>query len=275
MTHGTQEATTSRGDPEVELTSDEGKKWVAWIPRICGYVLFLSAWTVASGTIIDEFILPSPFGLLHEMRDILTGGILWSNLGATLLRVVIGFSIAYVLGAALGILMRRRWWDGFFGGWVVAVLNTPGLVFALVATMIFGFSSIGPLIAVVVTTMPFITVNVVEGVRARPQELDEMAHVYAVSNAHRLRHVILPFLAPYLFSAARYGFSIAWKMSALTELFGGSKGIGFQTLRAYQAFDVPAFLAWIAYFAILTLILERLILQSAMRRFFRWRDADV
>ena len=162
------------------------------------------------------------------MWEILGSGDFWENFWATVKHLIIGFTIAFVLGTALGIAMGRSpYWNGFFRDYVMVTLTMPGLIFALIAVMIFGLSALGPIVAIVLTSMPHITVNVVEGVRAIPRDLLDMATAYGVDRRTRLRSVIFPALAPYLFTAVRYGFAIAWKITALTELFGGADGVGY------------------------------------------------
>ena len=246
-----------------------------WIPRIAAYVLFLAFWTWASGRIIAAPLLPSPLALLREMREIIDSGLFLVHFGATIRKIAIGYSIAFVLGTVIGIAMRRRWWDGFFRDWVVLMLTTPGLIFALVAAMIFGFSPLGPIVAIIVASFPFVTVNVAEGVKALPKELSDMASAFRVGEGRRLRHVVVPFLAPYLFTAARYAFSIAWKIATLTELFGSSTGIGFMMRREFQLFNMTGMLSWIFFFFAFALLLEKGLLQPGMRRFFRWRQEVV
>lgn len=243
-----------------------------WLPRTAGYAAFLLVWTWASGTLVSAALLPSPAAILGEMVEIVRSGDFGIHFGSTIQKIAIGYGVAYGLGTAIGILMGNRWWDGFFRDWVVALLTTPGLVFALVAAMVFGFSPVGPIVAIAVTSFPFVTVNVAEGVKAIPKDLLDMAKAFKVDRRHRVRHVVLPFLAPYMFTAFRYGFSIAWKIATLTELFGSSRGIGFMMRREYQLFNVTGLLAWIFFFFAFALLLEKVVLQRAITRFFRWRQ---
>jgi NitT/TauT family transport system permease protein len=246
-----------------------------WIPRIAGYAAFLAVWSWASGRLVEAFLLPSPLAIVKEMWVIIESGLFSIHFFATLEKIAIGYSIAFVLGTAIGIIMARRWWDGFFREWVVSILTTPGLIFALLAALIFGFSPIGPIVAIVVTSFPFVTVNVAEGVKALPKDLFDMARAFRIGEFRRLRHVVIPFLAPYLFTALRYGFSVAWKIATLTELFGSSTGIGFMMRREFQLFNITAMLAWIFFFFAFALLLEKVLLQRGIKRFFRWRQETV
>jgi NitT/TauT family transport system permease protein len=206
------------------------------------------------------------------MWEILGSGDFWENFWATLKHLAIGFAIAFVLGTVLGIVMgRSAYWNGFFRDYVMVTLTMPGLIFALLAVMIFGLSALGPIVAIVLTSMPHITVNVVEGVRAIPRDLLDMATAYGVDRRTRLRSVIFPALAPYLFTAVRYGFAIAWKITALTELFGGADGVGIQIRVEFQFFNITGVVAWAFFLVAFALIMERLVLTRLEDRFFRWR----
>ena len=65
---------------------------------------------------------------------------------------------------------------------------------------------------------------------------------------------------------------LAWR-EALTEVFGGSNGVGFQIRSAFDSFNVTRMLAWSFFFVIFMLLMERL-LQRSERRLFRWRPSN-
>ncbi|GAA3750155.1 ABC transporter permease [Salinactinospora qingdaonensis] len=243
-----------------------------WFWRISGYVFFFGLWQFASSFLVADFIVPPPLAILEKMRDIIVSGEVWVHFGATLSTIAIGFTVAYVLGAALGMLIgRSRWWESFFGDWVMATLTTPGLVFALLTAMVFGLGQLGPIVAVIITSISYVTVNVVEGVKAMPEDLVSMARAYRRSRWQIVRHVFIPFLAPFFFTAVRYGFSIAWKIATLTEVIVGTAGIGFMMRREFQSFSMTGFLAWVLLFFAFALFLERVVLQRQMKRVLKWR----
>ena len=262
--------TVDPGAKKIDFSSD---LFTRWIPRFVGYAGFILLWELLSGRVVSEFMLPSPFSIVREMWDIITSGIFLRNFSATLQKIAIGYSIAYVLGVVIAVLMARRWWDGFFRDWVVMMLNTPGLIFVIVCTVAFGLSMASPVAAVIVTAFPFVTVNVVEGVKALPKDLIDMGRAFRVGGFVRLRRIVLPFLAPYLFTGLRYGFSTAWKVTTLSEVFGAAAGIGLQFRLQFQLFSIKGMLAWIFLFFAFALFLEKALLQAGEKRFFRWRKA--
>ena len=245
------------------------KRW-GW--RIAGYAFFLTLWDVASGTVMSDRLLVPPIAIAREIVDIFQSGELWMHLSSTLFKIAIGFSIAFFVGAVIGLLTQYRWWEAFFKDFVTGTMTTPGLVYALVVGIIFGFSPLGPVFAIVFATFSYVTVNVAEGMRALPKDLIDMSTSFRIGGMDRLRHVVVPHLAPYLFTGIRYGFSIAWKVTVLTEVFASNVGIGFIMRVQYQLFSMTGLIAWIAIFFILMLFLEKGVLQFIERRFFRWRQ---
>lgn len=243
-----------------------------WFWRIAGYVTFLTVWQLTSSFLVADFIVPPPAAIVTEVVDIATSNLLLKHFAATLSTIAIGFGISFFLGTAIGLTMgRSRWWDGFLGDWVVSTMTTPGLVFALVSAMVFGLGREGPIVAVVITSFSYVAVNVTEGVRAVPKDLVDMADAFDRSRWQLLRHVYIPALAPYLVTALRYGFSIAWKIATLTEIIVGTAGIGFMMRSEFQQFSMAGFLAWVLLFFAFALFLERVVLQRQIRHMFRWR----
>jgi NitT/TauT family transport system permease protein len=118
--------------------------------------------------------------------------------------------------------------------------------------------------------MPFIALNVAEGLEGVDEDLVRMSAAYGRSRAQSLRHILVPSTLPFVFAGVRLSFAIAWKVEALTEVFGGSEGVGFQIRFAFQAFSITRVLAWTLMFIVLLLIIER-VLSIVERRLFRWR----
>jgi NitT/TauT family transport system permease protein len=257
-------------EPE-RATSERPRRQRYLLWRLAGYTLFIGAWALVS-SLTEPYILPSPLEVLREMGEVVRRDDFWVNVFATLNHLAIGFTIAFFLGTAIGIAMGRSpYWDGFFRDYVMLTLTTPGLVFALICVMIFGLLDIGPIVAIVLTSFAHVTVNVVEGVRAIPRDLMDMATAYGVDRRTRIRNIVLPAVAPFLFVAVRYGFAIAWKITALTELFGQTDGVGIQIRVEFLFFDIAGVLAWAFFLVGFALVMERLVLQRLERRFFRWR----
>lgn len=244
---------------------------VTWFWRVMGYVTVLGVWQYASGRWMRAALLPAPTKVVSTFGEIWSEGEMPAAFQATLTRIAVGFALSFVVGLAVGILMQNRWLEGFFKDAVLIGITTPGLIWALITAIVFGNRTAGPLIAVVLTTFALVTVNVHEGIKALPKDLIDMSKAFQVGVVRRNRHIVIPHLAPYIFTGVRFGFSIAWKIVVLTEVFASSTGIGFEMRVAQQLFQLDVFLTWILAFYVLALFLEKVVLEQIERRFFRWR----
>jgi NitT/TauT family transport system permease protein len=258
---------------EEDLARDARRKQriSTWSWRIAGYVFFLGIWELASGRLMSARLLPGPSTVFRTFGELWATGEVPGAFAVTLTRIGIGFAIAFVVGALVGILMQNRWLAGFFRDAVTIGVTTPGLIWALITAIIFGNRPAGPLVAIVLTTFAIITVNVSEGIKSLPKDLIDMSRSFEVGVLRRNRHIVVPHLAPFIFTGVRFGFSIAWKVTVLTEVFASSSGIGFEMRTATQLFRLDEFLTWILAFYVLALFLEKVVLESIERRFFAWR----
>ena len=243
--------------------------------RIGWMVLSLVALVVVWGVVaaaLDSRVLPGPAAVLAAaVRDTATGELPF-NVGVTLARVVAAFSLAMVIGGAIGVALGRSpRADRFFDGWLIVLLNLPALVVIILCYVWFGLTEAAAIAAVAINKIPNVAVTLREGARALSRDLDEMATVYRFSWRRRLHHVVMPQLSPFLAAAARSGLALVWKIVLVVELLGRSNGVGFQLHLYFQLFDVASILAYAIAFIIIVQAIEILILQPWERAANRWR----
>jgi len=234
----------------------------------------LVLWIVAAALTGDAQVLPQPFSLVRPWIAEIRSGELPYHLGHTLVRVLWAFALAMTLGMILGLLMGRfermnRWLDP----WLVVFLNLPALVLIVLCYLWIGLNETAAIAAVTLNKVPNVTVTIREGARAFSRDLDAMARVYGMSGWARLRHVLLPQLAPFIAAAARGGVAVIWKIVLVVEFLGRSSGIGFQIHLYFQLFDVGMVLVYALSFIAVMLAVEWLLLQPWERRARRWRAA--
>ena len=249
-----------------------GSRRRRYLAVVVGWVGFLGLWWALSAWIGSEARLPSPPRVFQEILTILEGDF-WNQFWASIVRVGAGFVAAVLIGTPLGFAMgRSRYWGNFLQAPVVVAGSIPGLTYAVMAFVVFGISFWGPVLAVGLISMPYVAINVAEGVRGVDRGLIDMSTSYGRTERQVFRHVVVPSVLPFIFAGVRLSFSLAWKVGTLTEVFGSSKGIGFQVRRNFQLFNMPAVIAWVLLFIVFMLLLERLVLVRMERRLFRWRQ---
>jgi NitT/TauT family transport system permease protein len=221
---------------------------------------------------LDSNNLPSPLVVGSVFWQSCLSGQIPYHLGMTLLRLIASFSIAMLLGCAIGIVLgRNKKLDSFFDNWLVVSLNIPALVTVILCYVWFGLTEVAAILAVVINKLPNVVVTVREGARNLDQDLLEMAHCYRFGRKKTLLHVVWPQLYPYVMGATRSGLALVWKIILVVELLGRSNGMGYQLHLFFQLFDVASILAYtIAFVAVIQLI-EWLVLKPLDIKAQRWR----
>ena len=236
--------------------------------------LLVLAWWAGAWALDDATVLPTPAEVWAVILGEARSGELAFHTGATLARVAAAFAFAMgvgtVLGLVLGLFPRvNRWVDP----WVVVFLNLPALVVIVLAYLWIGLNEVAAVVAVSVNKTAMVVVTVREGVRARDRAVAEMAWIYRMSWWARLRHVLLPQLAPYLSTAVRNGLAVIWKIVLVVEFLGRSNGVGFQIHLYFQLFETAYVLAYSLSFVAIMLVIEYVLVQSTEARAVRWRSA--
>jgi NitT/TauT family transport system permease protein len=235
-------------------------------------VLLILAWQLGS-RIAASNVLPTPLSVLSVIGAEARTGPLFFSLVATLGRVASAFALAMVFGTALGVAMgRSKTIDRFCDPLIIVLLHLPALVVIVLAYIWLGLTDFAAIVAVTLNKLPNTAVTLREGARALDKSLDEVAHVFEVPLGKKIRHIMLPQLAPYFAAAMRSGLSLVWKIVLVAELLGRSNGIGFEIGVAFQLFDVTRLLAYALPFVGLMLAVETVIVQPFERHVSRWRQ---
>ena len=246
--------------------------------RLISLVAFLAGWQLLI-PLLPTALIPTPYEvgefMWAELRaDTLAPETVYQAFATSLRRLVTGFGIALLIGIPIGLLMGLfKRVEDFLHDFVVVGLAMPSLVWALIAAMWFGFVERSSIITVVLASITFVIINVSEGVRAVPKDLMDMGRAYGTTDLHRVRHVVLPSLMPFLFASMRYGLANGWKGLVLAEIYASTSGAGWTIRFWYDARRAQGVIGYALFFMIFALFAERLVFKKLYDRVFRWRPA--
>ena len=150
-------------------------------------------------------------------------------------------------------------------------LTFPYLIWGLLVAMWWGFEPQGPVIVVVIAAIPYVMLNISEGVRDVSKDLRDMASAYDVPRSRVMRHLVLPSLSPFFFASLRYGLANGWKGLVLAEVFAAVSGAGYVINEFRDYGNFAGIISMALYFAIFSIIVERLVFGRLSARVFRWR----
>lgn len=241
------------------------------MPRVYSLAGLIAVWALAAA-LAQSRLLPGPLTIGAAILADMGSGELPFQMSCTLGRVIGSFAIAMVLGAIAGYAMgRSNAVDRYADSWLIVLINMPALVTIIFAYIWIGLNETAAILAVAINKLPNVIVVMREGARALDPELDEMASAFKFTWFSRLRHVVIPQLAPYLAASSRSGLSIVWKIVLVVELIGRPNGVGFVLGSAFSLFDMTKILSYAISFIVVMLVIENLLVQPLERRAIRWR----
>ena len=245
-------------------------------PGLLFCVLLAAAWELMA-RLQQSPLIPDLADIWVELRSIVVSGEALKDIGTTLGRIVLGFTLAFAIALVVGLASaRNRFARFFFEPALLLGLTVPGLVWALLCVIWFGLGIKTSVVAIALGIAPALAVSIAHGVGAVDPQLIETAHVYRLPLWTRLRYIWLPAILPFLTSGARLAFSLAWKVVVLVEVFGLSTGVGYRLNSAFISQNVAAVLAWTVAFTVVVAVIEFGLFQVIETRLRRWkREAQV
>ena len=240
------------------------------LPPLLAITSVIAIWSLLY--LIYPRLLPSPINTVSQAIRLVSDGTFFFHMYQSLRRVFVGSLVAMFFSVGVGIYMGTVvMGERFFQPLVVVGLTIPGLMWALIAVMLFGINEISPYFAVTVTIFPMLVINIWAGVKSLDKELMDMSHVFHFSKWMKITQVILPQLVPNIFAATRYGLGLAWKVVVVVEMFGTSNGVGYQVMKSYQVFNMEGVIAWTLTFVVAMIVIEYGIINLAERHLTAWR----
>jgi NitT/TauT family transport system permease protein len=239
--------------------------------RVTFYVVALLFWVALASVFVR---VPGPASVVAAMAKEFARGEVFSNFADTFYRFAVGVFLAVVVGIAIGVVMGLSGLArAFFESPVLVGLSIPAIIWAFLTVMWFGFGDTSPIVTTFLTAVPFVIINVAQGVQGVSRDLRDMSSSYGVPHGRRIKELILPAVAGYVLAGVRFAVIIGWNGVLLAEWFGGSGGAGFRARYWYDANQFAGFAAWVILFVIVIVVIDQLLFERVARRAFRWRDA--
>ncbi|MBY0222277.1 ABC transporter permease [Mammaliicoccus sciuri] len=204
--------------------------------RIAFLGILVAIWEVTSRlSDLPDFMFPSFTQVMATLFSGLISGQILVAIGASLSRLLIGFTIASILGLVLGYLIwRYKLVEDTLGFLVTALQSIPSIVWFPLAIIWFGLNDFAILFIVTLGATWTMIVNATSGFKNVPILYQRVAKSLGSSGIHFLRTVILPASVPQLISGLRIAWAFSWRALMAGELLGAGVGLG-QLLEAGRA----------------------------------------
>lgn len=236
------------------------------LPTLFMLVVLFGLWQVACSS--PDATFPSPLKVWQDSHELIVNpfegvsvdfsGVHVSEEGVvgiaghivtSLKRVMMGYSLAAVMGIALGILVGQsvfayRALDPLF-----QVLRTvPPLAWLPISLAIFQQAQPSTIFLIFITAIWPVILNTAAGVQSMPAAYVNVGKVLNLNPIEYFTKIMLPATVPHMFTGLRIGVGMSWLAIVAAEMVQGGTGIGFFIWDSYNSSlltDTIVALVWI------------------------------
>jgi NitT/TauT family transport system permease protein len=243
-------------------------------PPLAVAALLVGVWwlaVIAAGSVI----FPTPLQVVTATLELAREGTLWDHIGASLLRVGVGFSLAVAVGVPLGLLM----------GWVRAAHTTLNplvqilrpispIAWIPLAILWFGVGDVSPIFLIFLSAVFPITVQTIAGVHTIERQYLRAAANFGVSRSRLFLQVVIPAVLPQIIIGMRVSLGVAWLVVVAAEMIALRSGLGYMIIDSRNAgnrYDLVV--AGMVIIGITGLMLDGFMRRLEGLRAVRWRYA--
>jgi NitT/TauT family transport system permease protein len=194
--------------------------WSWTWPKLGAVVLFLAVWQVVvwSGWRPD-YVLPGPLPVFQRLMQDLAEPGFYVGVGATLRRALIGYSIAVVIGSALGLLVARvPIVRKAVGHAILGLQSMPSIAWFPLAILLFQLTEGAILFVVILGAAPAVASGLLSGVDHVQPLLVRVGRVMGARGLRLYRYVILPAALPGFVGGLKQGWAFAWRSLLAGEI---------------------------------------------------------
>ena len=213
-----------------------GDRWKKIAAPALGITVLLVLWyAVCRAGIFSAYVLPPPVKVLNSFFRMLKTGELWQDVWISFLRVMKGFSIAFVLAFLLGMIRALLPSAGGYYEYVVRFFrNVPPLSMIPLLILWCGIGETTKTVIIVLASFFPMYLNIVKGFTGCDRKLLEVGDMFGYSRTRKFIRIVLPYAAADILVGMRIGLGYSWRAIIGAEMVAASTGLGHMILFAQQ-----------------------------------------
>ena len=248
------------------------RRWARAVPRpyepirrsayitvaLCSMGLLLGLWSALSyGHVVDPLFLSSPSQTWQAGVDAARSGVLWTDMGASVSVIVMGFLISTAFAIPVGLLMGTyKHGEAFFEPPIDFIRYMPAVAFAPLVLIWFGTSNTEKLVILFIGLFFQEVLLVMDNVKTVRRNLVDIAYTMGLGQRQVIGRVILRASLPGIVDTLRISMGWAWTYLVVAELVGATDGLGFRIQQAQRYLDTPTMVFNIMFIGILGLAFD-------------------
>src|ERR1700733_12011225 len=205
------------------------------LPAVAVIAVLLAAWWLIVVK-THSVIFPTPWQVVTGTVELIKDGTLWRHIGASLMRVGVGFSLAVLIAVPLGLWL----------GWVKGAFSTLNPLFQILrpispiawiplAILWFGVGNASPIYLIFISSVFPMIVQTVVGVHTIEKRYLRAAENFGVSRRTLFARVVIPAVLPQILIGMRIGLGVAWLVVVAAEMIALHSGLGYMIMDSRNA----------------------------------------
>ncbi|MDD6058296.1 MAG: ABC transporter permease subunit [Clostridiales bacterium] len=229
--------------------------------RIWAALFWVLIWQIGSMALGQEILLVSPVRVLVRLGQLVCEPAFWHSILFSSLRIGAGFFSAVFFGVLLAILSSRfQAVKELLAPAMLAIKTIPVASFIILALIWISSRNLAVFISFLMV-LPVVYTNTLNGIEDIPEEIVEMAEVFAIPPGRRMRYLYVPQVMPYFRSGCEIALGLCWKSGIAAEVIGMPSGsIGAMLQQAKVYLDTPDLFAWTLVIVLISVTFEKLFL---------------
>jgi NitT/TauT family transport system permease protein len=250
------------------------KKLNQALPSIIVIAVLVAVWWVVV-VVTDSVIFPTPKAVVLGTLELAADGTLWEHIGASLMRVGIGFGIAVLFAIPLGLWMGRVHGAFVTLNPVFQILRPISpIAWIPLAILWFGVGNASPIYLIFIASVFPMIVQTTVGVHTIEKRFLRAAENFGVPRNKLFLQVVFPAALPQIIVGMRIGLGVAWLVVVAAEMIALRSGLGYLIIDSRNAgnrYDLV--IAGMIIIGLIGLALDGIMRMLEGMKIVRWRYA--
>lgn len=234
----------------------------------------LGLWqAVVSAGVYPPVLLPSPAKVAGAFVQ--WGPVIAANALASLGRVALGVSLAFLVGVPAGLLIGRYPMLDRLADWSIQTFRSvPPISLIPLAMLFFGIGDTPAVVLIFLSALWPLLLNTIFGVRGIERTLLKVANAARAREGLVLRDIVLPAALPAILTGLRLAIGGGWLTVVTAEMIAVKSGLGYMILNAQMTFRTELIFAGIIVIGAIGLLGDQAV-RLLRARACRWQEGLV
>lgn len=228
------------------------------IKGLYGVIIVVALWYLLS-ILIGSNMVPSPKTTIYELIRLLQNDFIYHIL-YSMYRIVGAILISLIIGIPVGIALGlNNLVDKIIAPVVYLLYPIPKIAFLPIFMVMFGIGDKSKIILMVTIIVFQILIVTRDAVKEIDKDVLISAKVMKFSKFDTILKVVIPSIAPKIFSALRVSIGIAISALFFSENYATKYGIGYYIMNSWSMVDYKGMFAGVLALSIMSLIIFKII----------------